>query len=164
MAGYLDQYGAGDARREKIIRILLFSVAALVAADGVGGVLAFMFHNYHEEGLVRQFFNRLSSHDYKAAYALFGCTDAKPCRDYAVDQFMADWGPASGRNDTSNFRVSGSRSCGSGVILTVDFGKNQQERLWVERQNSTVGFSPFAVCPDGPRPFWLWPFWPFWAF
>jgi len=29
----------------------------------------------------------------------------------------------------------------------VDFGKNQQEKLWVERKDMTVGFSPFPGCP-----------------
>src|SRR5690242_11345505 len=121
MAGYLDQYGAGDARREKFFRTLWISIAVLVAADLIGGVLFFIYHNHREESQVQLFFNQLSSHDYKAAYALFGCTDAKPCRDYTFDQFMEDWGPSSGRNNTANFRISRSRSCGSGVILTVDF-------------------------------------------
>ena len=144
MAGYLDNYGAGEARREKIVKTLVISVLALLVA---GGSLFFIFHNYREEHQVQEFFNRLASHDYKAAYAMFGCTDAKPCRDYAFQQFMEDWGPASERNNTSNFHISRSRSCGSGVILTVDFGQNQQEKLWVERKDMTVGFSPFPGCP-----------------
>jgi len=144
MAGYLDQYGAGEARREKIIKTLVISLVALVAAVGA---LFFIFHNYREERQVKEFFNHLASRDYKAAYALFGCTDTKPCRDYAFGQFMEDWGPGSGRNNPSNFRISRSRSCGSGVILTVDFGKDQQEKLWVERKDMTVGFSPFPGCP-----------------
>ena len=146
MAGYLDQYGAGEERREKIIKISLISVAALLV---VGGALFFIFHNYREEHQVRQFFDRLASHDYKAAYALFGCTDEKPCRDYSFGKFMEDWGPNSGRNDPSNFRISRSRTCGSGVILTVDFGKSQEEKLWVERKDMVIGFSPFPGCPAG---------------
>jgi hypothetical protein len=145
MAGYLDQYGAGDARREKIIKTLVISVVALAAA---GGALFFNFHNYREEHQVKEFFKYLDSHDYKAAYALFGCTDTKPCRDYTSAQFMEDWGPNSGRSNISNFRISRSRTCGSGVILTVDFGKNQQEKLWVERKDMSVGFSPFPGCPN----------------
>ena len=52
-----------------------------------------MFHNYREERQVKSFFGLLGAHDYKAAYALFGCTDAKPCRYYPFDKFMEDWGP-----------------------------------------------------------------------
>jgi len=62
---------------------------------------------------------------------------------------MEDWGPNSGRSDLSNFRISKSRSCGSGVILTVDFGQNHQDKLWVERQDMSIGFSPFPGCPAG---------------
>jgi len=146
MAGYLDQYGAGEERREKVVKTLVILLVALVV---VGGSLFFVFHNYREERQVKQFFDRLSSRDYKAAYALFGCTDEKPCRDYPFDKFMDDWGPQSGRNDTSNFRISRSRTCGSGVILTVDFGKSQEEKLWVERKDMAIGFSPFPGCPAG---------------
>jgi hypothetical protein len=146
MAGYLDQYGAGEERREKIVKTAVISLVSLAA---LGGTLFFVFHNYREERQVKQFFDRLGAHEYKAAYALFGCTDEKPCRDYPLDRFMEDWGPNSGRNNTSNFRISRSRSCGSGVILTVDFGRNQEEKLWVERKDMAIGFSPFPGCPSG---------------
>ena len=146
MAGYLDQYGAGEERREKIVKTAVISLVLLVA---LGGALFFVFHNYREEHQVKQFFDRLAAHEYKAAYALFGCTDEKPCRDYPLDKFMEDWGPNSERKNTSNFRISKSRSCGSGVILTVDFGRNQEEKLWVERKDMAIGFSPFAGCPSG---------------
>jgi len=163
MAGFLDEYGTHQDKRERITKVLVISLLALLAADVLGGILFFFLHNYREEGRVRHFFDSLAAHDYKAAYATFGCTDAKPCPDYPFNKFMEDWGPNSGRSDTSNFRIARSRSCGSGVILTVDFGKNQEERLWVERKDKTVGFPPFDTCPEPPRPFWHWPLWPFWA-
>jgi hypothetical protein len=50
----------------------------------------------------------------------------------------------------SDFHISKSRSCGNGVILTVDFGKNQMEKLWVARDDLTIGFSPLPGCP-APR-------------
>jgi hypothetical protein len=146
MSGYFDQYGAGDERRIKIIRTVVILLVSLLV---VGGTLFFVFHNYREERQIKQFFANLGAHDYKAAYALFGCTDAKPCPQYPAEKFMEDWGPGSGRSDLSNFRISKSRSCGSGVILTVDFGKNQQDKLWVERQDMSIGFSPFPGCPPG---------------
>jgi hypothetical protein len=146
MAGYLDQYGAGEERRGKIIKTVVISVLLLVV---VGGSLLFVFHNYREERQVREFFNQLGSHDYKAAYALFGCTEAKPCRYYPFDKFMEDWGPNSGRKGFENARITRSRSCGSGVLMTVDYGKNQQEKLWVERQDMSIGFPPVQGCPAG---------------
>ena len=90
MAGYLEQYGAGEERRGKIIKVLVISLIALVV---IGGGLYFNFHNFREERQVKEFLSHLESRDYKAAYALFGCTDAKPCRYYPFDKFMEDWGP-----------------------------------------------------------------------
>jgi hypothetical protein len=146
MAGYLDQYGAGDERRGKIVKRSVISLFTLVVA---GCALFFIFHNFREERQVKQFYTLLANKDYKAAYALFGCTDTSPCRYYGFDKFLEDWGPASGHNDVSNVRVSRSRSCGSGVLMTVDFGKNQQDKLWVERRDMSIGFPPVQGCPAG---------------
>src|ERR1039457_2557767 len=85
MAGYLDQYGAGEERRGKIIKTVVITLVAVVL---IGGALIFNFHNFREERQVKQFLSRLTSRDYKAAYALFGCTDAKPCHYYPYDKFM----------------------------------------------------------------------------
>lgn len=146
MAGYLDQYGAGDERREKIVKRVVIALALLAV---IAGALIFFFYNYRQERQIKRFFALLAARDYKSAYALWGCTDAHPCRDYDMPKFMQDWGPQSGRGDMASVHIAKSRSCGSGVILTVDFGSNQQEKLWVERGDLTIGFSPFAGCPAG---------------
>ena len=146
MAGYLDQYGAGEEKRIRIIKTLVISAVALVIA---GGILLFTFHNYRQEKQVKRFFALLETHDYQSAYNLWVRTDGDR-RGYPFSAFMQDWGPQSSHPDVANFRISRSRSCGSGVILTVDFGKNQQEKLWVERDDLTIGFSPLPGCP-APR-------------
>jgi hypothetical protein len=149
MAGYLEQYGAGEERREKTVKIVKIVAIALVAAILIGGVLFFNFHNYREERQVKQFLSRLDSRDYKAAYALFGCTDSAPCRYYPFDKFMEDWGPNSGHSGFGDARITRSRSCGSGVLLTVDYGQSRQEKLWVERRDMSIGFPPVQGCPAG---------------
>ena len=68
MAGYLDQYGAGEERREKIIKTLVISLVALVVLGGIG---FFVFHNYRQERQVKRFFELLQAHDYQGAYALW---------------------------------------------------------------------------------------------
>src|SRR4051794_7575421 len=138
MAGYLEQYGAGDERRIKIIKTIVISLLSIAV---IGGILFFLFHNYREEQQVKQFLAYLRAHDYKAAYALFGCTDAHPCKGYGFEQFMQDWGPASEHRSTDNARITRSDSCGSGVVLTVNFGQNQ-EMLWVDRKDMRLGFPP----------------------
>src|SRR5947209_19515441 len=90
MAGYLEQYGVGDERRAKIIKL---AVVAVLVVLMLGGLVYLFFHNYAEEREARRFFELLRSHDYKGAYSLWGCTDAKPCREYPMPEFMKDWGP-----------------------------------------------------------------------
>src|SRR5581483_2958617 len=139
MAGYLDRYGEGEEQREKLIKIVVFSLVGLLI---VGGVVYFLFKNYRQERQVKNFFTLLASKDYQQAYALWGCTESKPCRDYPFSEFMKDWGPQSGRN-AAGYHIAKSRSCGSGVIITVDLPNNREEKLWVERDNLTIGFSPW---------------------
>lgn len=144
MAGYLDHYGENDARREKIFKYSAITLAVVLV---VGGFLYFWFKNYRQERQVKTFFELLAGRNYAAAYALWGCTEEKPCRDYPMSKFMEDWGPQHG--DARNYRVVKSRSCGSGVILTVDTGREGFDKLWVERGDLTLGFSPYPGCPPG---------------
>ena len=149
MGGYLDRYGAGEERREKILKTAALSVVLLLIA---GGVLYFVFHNYRQEHQVKLFFDDLAAQDFKSAYALWGCTDSKPCTGYPFTSFLQDWGPASGAPQfAGQYHVTRSRSCGSGVILTVNLGPKRQEKLWVERNDLVIGFSPFPGCPAPPR-------------
>ena len=145
MAGYLDNYGAGEERRIRIIKTVVISLVSVVV---LGGILMFIFHNYREEQRVKQFLAALAAKDYKAAYVMFGCTDAKPCTAYGFDKFMEDFGPASG-HDLTHARITRSRSCGTGVIMTLGYGKNSEEKLWVERKDMSIGFPPFDGCPAG---------------
>jgi hypothetical protein len=149
MAGYLEQYGAGEEQRERRGKIVRFVAIALAAVVLIGGALTFFFHNFREERRVMRFLTLLDARDYKAAYALFGCTDAQPCRYYPLDKFMEDWGPTSGHTGFGQARITRSRSCGSGVLLTVDYGNSRQEKLWVERHDMSIGFPPVQGCPAG---------------
>ena len=146
MAGYLDQYGAGEERRLKIIKIVVISLVVLLVA---GGISAFVFHNYRQEQQVKRFFALLEHHDYQDAYELWVRT-AEDRKGYSFSSFMEDWGPQSEHASVNDFHISKSRSCGSGVILTVDFKNGKEEKLWVERNNLTIGFSPLPGCPP-PR-------------
>jgi hypothetical protein len=149
MSGYFEQYGEGEERRARQEKILKIAATTLVILLIAGGILFFIFHNYAQERQVTRFFERLQAHDYQSAYQLWVRT-AEDRKGYPFSSFMQDWGPQGVHADTSNFKITRSRSCGSGVILTVDFGKSQQEKLWVERDNLTIGFSPLPGCP-APR-------------
>lgn len=146
MPGYLDQYGAGDERRERNLKYAALILAAVLI---IGGGLYFVFKNYREEAQAKRFFELLAKRDYTAAYGLWGCSESRPCRDYPLSDFMTDWGPKSSHGDPAAFRITKSRSCGSGVILTVQTAKGSPEKLWVQRSDRTLGFSPWPGCPAG---------------
>ena len=150
MAGYLDSYGAGEERREKIVRrLILAALAALVLAT----VLYFMFRNWREDRQSRLFLELLKKQDYQSAYQLWGCTPATPCRDYRFERFMEDWGPKNPRGDIAAARISKTRSCAGGVIYTLEYGKGEPVLLWVERQDRVLGYAPWPSCnPRMPAP------------
>src|SRR5215813_7457034 len=99
MAGYLDQYGAGEEQREKLIKKTAAVVGVLLV---VLGIVYYFFKNYREEHLVKTFLEDIARQDYKPAYALWGENSA-----YAFTEFMKDWGPQSGK---AAGRVAKSRS------------------------------------------------------
>jgi len=162
MAGYLANYGSGEEQREKRTRRLVI-IGSIVAV--VLGLYLLTFHtpileryirfvqiikNHKEEKQVEEFESLLTKHDYKAAYALWGCSDAKPCRDYPFKSFMDDWGPKGSDNSGQVFHTTRSRSCGSGVILTVDSASKEEVKLWVQKDDQTIGFSPYGGCYATP--------------
>jgi hypothetical protein len=151
MAGYLENYGAGDERREKITKTVVIAVLAVLVAGAVAWVF---LHNYPEERQAKRFFELLRAQDYKEAYALWGCTDSNPCRDYVMAEFMKDWGP--NQAPVNDVDVLDAESCGSGVIVEVDAGKAGDKKLWVERETHILGFPPFERCPQGNRIHDLW--------
>jgi hypothetical protein len=152
MTGYLESYGAGSERRERIVhRVVLWTAVTLALA----GILYFVFHfvipNRGEQARVSKFFQLLGARDYKQAYAMWGCTDAKPCRDYPFRSFMQDWGPDA--VPVTTFDVLDGETCGSGVIVDVDAGKAGDKKLWVDRKNQELGYLPpgFGSCPHSNR-------------
>jgi len=144
MPGYLDHYGEGYETRAKRTKLIVgIALIALVAS----GTLYFALRNFRQKAKVTEFIELLQKQDYQSAYRLWGCTDAKPCPDYSFNKFMEDWGPKSSNAQIASFKITKSRACGSGVIVTTDLGQNREERFWVEGSEMTIGFSPWPVCP-----------------
>src|SRR5271165_2153924 len=145
MAGYLDHYGAGEGQRARLIKRVAVTVVAVIV---IAGTLFWIFKNFRQERQVRRFFELLAQRDYQSAYVLWGCNSANPCRDYPFPEFMKDWGPQSEHADPKSFHITKTRSCGSGVIVTVDSNRKQEDKLWVQRDDLTIGFSPLPGCPQ----------------
>jgi hypothetical protein len=159
MAGYLDQYGAGDERREKMNRWLFIAGGVVLGALAIWWFLfgwdkseivrephvarlVQKLRHHGQENEVRQFLDLIRNHQYEAAYRAWG-----PNNDYPFNKFMEDWG----QRNLSSYDIVRSRSCGSGVVITVEFQKGAEENLWVQKADRTIGFSPFAAgCPASP--------------
>ena len=143
MSGYLDDFGASDARREAIFKRII-AVAVIVAS--VGGILYFQFRNFREERRVKSFLQLVESKDYEGAYALWGCSVEAPCPGYSYTKFLEDWGPESEHPDISLASITRTRSCDDGIFQTLSFGEEDEIWLWVGRSDRVIGYAPWPMC------------------
>lgn len=143
MAGYLDEYGVSDARRERIVKRLVIAAAVLLIAVIAG---YFVLRTYPATRQVNAFLSGLRNRDYQAAYRAWGC--AQPCRDYSFNNFLEDWGPKSAFGDAARAGVKKARYCNSGVIVTLGAPSGKELPLWYERSDGTLGFAPWPVCAE----------------
>ena len=143
MPGYLEAYGAGEEKRERLIKRVALLVAVVLI---VGGVAYFLLRNYRETRQVKLFLELLGRKDYASAYQLWGCTQTAPCRNYTLDKFMEDWGPQSPHANLSALKITKTRGCDTGVIFETNFGQGEPVYLWVDRKTRDLGFAPWPVC------------------
>ena len=135
MAGFLDDYGAGDERRARIWKIAVVSVLAVAA---VTGLAYYFFHNYSQEQRVKRFFSLLETHHYEAAYQLWAPTeDAR--NQYPMKSFLQDWGPPL---NVTGYTILDGESCDKSVIVDVDAGPAGDRKIWVDRNSLSMSFPP----------------------
>jgi hypothetical protein len=153
MAGYLDAYGVADARKERMIkRVVLISLAVAV----VGSAAFFTFRDWRQERTIKQFLSLLSAKEYQSAYALWGCTQDRPCKYYGPEQFATDWGPGSAYADVASIKIAHEDSCGGGVVFDVEHPNTKDVGLYVDGDTNQISFAPAARCPG--------PHWQIWEF
>ena len=152
MPGYLDQYGAGEERRNRIIARSIITALIVIVVTSLGW---YLLKNHHQEGVVKNFINGVRQKDYVAAYHAWGCSPEKPCPGYGFNSFMEDWGtpdPSKGAPrvtppDPAILGITDSESCNNGVLLTVAVNANREEKLWVDKSSDSINFAPYPVCP-----------------
>lgn len=142
MPGYLEGYGEGEERRGKIIR---WTALGILLAALLTGALYYVLRDRGEKRQLANFLEDLKRKDYKSAYALWGCNDQHPCREYSFNKFMEDWGPSSPHANADAAKVTTTKSCSTGIIQFVQF-PGDEVQLWVERRSKTIGFAPWPVC------------------
>ena len=143
MDGYLQNYGAGEERRNRIVK---FSILGVLAALVLLVIAYFFFHNRSEKKTVERFLAEVNSHDYKDAYVTWGCTDAHPCKNYDFTRFMEDWGPKT--KATSPWKIASVEGCRSFVTVNVTADGAELQSLGVERGARTVSYAPSSECME----------------
>jgi len=157
MSGYLEAYGAAEEHRARRLGLLKHVSIGLVSVLVIGLILYAIFKNRSEEQRARTFLSLLDARNYAAAYAMWGCTDARPCPDYPFAKFQEDWGPQSGHADESSAHIALSQSCGTGVLIRLDYKANEEPvALWVERDSGIISFAPWPECPGRHLHFGAW--------
>ncbi len=148
MGSYLQTYGEGDERRNRVIKILIFSFIGLLI---LLWALYLFFHNHSEKQTVSRFLQKVNAHDYTAAYGDWGCTSATPCTNYDYNRFLLDWGP--GKKVGSPWKIASVDGCKSFVTVNVQASGSELESLGVQRGSKTIMFAPAAECQE---PQWRW--------
>lgn len=146
MSSYLEEYGAGEEHRARRLQLLKRGGLVLLLVLVTAAVLYGVFKNYPEERQVKTFLENLQKQDYRAAYRMFGCTESHPCRDYPFEKFMEDWGPKSAHANAASAHIGMSQSCGTGVVLRLDYQGAEPVPMWVERSTHVVSFAPDPEC------------------
>ncbi|MEP6714692.1 MAG: hypothetical protein ABJC09_03905 [Terriglobia bacterium] len=144
MAGYLDKYGAGVDRRNRIIGRIVSTVLIVIVVSSLGW---YFFKNHHQEAVVKTFLSAVRQGDLRGAYRIWGCTSQTPCSAYEFDKFSADWGPGPDQPDPALLGLTDSESCSQAVLLTVQVNKARTEKLWVAKGDDTISFAPYPICP-----------------
>ena len=137
-----------DPRRERRKLIVL---AAVVAAVIVVGVFAYLYRNWPEERVVDRFFTALVNKDFELAYGIWlhdPTWKQHPLNypNYSFREFYNDWGPGGEWGIIKSFRIDGSANPkqGSGVVVVVTINERKEPaRIWVEKKDETLTFSPY---------------------
>jgi hypothetical protein len=139
MSSYLDQYGAGEERRNKII---VRAVLAFLAIVVITTATYFFLRNRSEKARIEGFRELLIQKNYQAAYEFWGCTKEKPCPYYPIEKFLEDWGPKSGHTDFSTMKPVRNVTCRDGYGQGWKFG-DDTVHLWVVREDQALSYDPW---------------------
>jgi len=150
--GYLDQYGAGEEARN---RIIVRSIVSVITLAVVASLSWYLFKNHHQESVVKTFLSAVRAGNYQAAYKAWGCTTEKACSAYPYDKFLGDWSAVragaqsnpDGPPDLGVLGITDSESCNSGVLLTVNVNRTRTEKLWVDKSSDAINYAPYPICP-----------------
>ena len=143
MAGYLENFGAGEERREKILKRLALAVVGLLLA-----ALAayFVLRDYREKQVAEQFLTLLREKKYEEAYRFWGCPPEHPCSGYKYKMFLEDWGPTGTHGDMGKAKVVKKQHCTDGYLMVIEWGPDDRLPLYVNRVDRSLSIFPHPLC------------------
>jgi hypothetical protein len=140
------QYDEAAARRRRN-RIASAAVLLLIVLW-----LAWTYRNFPEERIVSRFFDALQNHDYEAAYGIWmhdpqWKQHPQKYSKYPFNEFYRDWGPGGEWGLIRSYKIYASgtpKGGGSGVVVEVIVNdRAEHARVWVEKSDKTLSFSPY---------------------
>ncbi|HWR36193.1 MAG TPA: hypothetical protein VN622_10020 [Clostridia bacterium] len=133
-----------DRRRNIIIGSIILAILILLP-------LAWWFRHWPEEHKVDQFFTAIEQKDFEKAYGIWVADKdwklhPQKFTKYPIGEFYIDWGPGGEWGLIRSHKVDGSAAPrgGSGVVVVVTVNDRvEKARIWVEKSDQTLSFSPF---------------------
>lgn len=148
MGSYLQQYGAGEERRN---RVILWIILGCIGAAIIAFASYLIFHNYPEKRVANHFIRDVNSGNLQAAYRDWGCSTEHPCPNYDYQRFLQDWGPS--KNVTPPWRVQSIDGCRAFVTVNVQAQGSELQSLAVQREDHALSFAPAPECQERQ---WRW--------
>ncbi|HEY7616230.1 MAG TPA: hypothetical protein VH744_05455 [Terriglobales bacterium] len=139
-------YDEARARRRKII------ISSAVFLVLVLAWLVWAYRYWPEERIVDHFFAALQKQDFEGAYGVWmrdpqWKQHPQKYDRYPYHEFYTDWGPGGewGIVKSHEIYASGTpKGGGSGVVVEVIVnGRAEHARVWVEKADKTLSFSPY---------------------
>lgn len=147
MAGYLDQYGVAEARREGVVKRIVLAGLAIVVLVGAYFLFPDLTRTWSEKRTLNGFLAKLEQKDYQGAYRMWGYNPAAPDKFYDLEKFNEDWGPKSTHASAQAAKVDNVDFCDAGVVFDVSFPGTEPVALYVERSTNVISFAPWPECP-----------------
>ncbi|MBZ5645780.1 MAG: hypothetical protein LAN37_00995 [Acidobacteriia bacterium] len=137
-----------DPKRERRRNAILGLVVGTLI---VIGVLGYLFRYLPYERVVDHFFTALEQKDFEKAYGIWlndpsWKQNQTKHANYSFHDFYVDWGPGGEWGIIRQHQIVGSAAPkgGSGVVVVVRVNDRAEEaRIWVERRDRTLTFSPY---------------------
>jgi hypothetical protein len=140
------EYDPEQERRKKVR--IISAIAFLLLA----GFFLWWFRYWPEERVAEHFFDALQKQDYESAYGIWmhdpqWRQHPDRYKKYPFNEFYTDWGPGGQWGLVKSYKIYAAGTPpggGSGVIVDLVVNdRAEHARVWVEKSDKTLSFSPY---------------------